>query len=124
MQTRLIQTLARQHYAALHNASERRLEDDVDRQHKKVRALAKTGLFGGLGRFRSRLASQTTRTEPAAQQRNAEAFPLWQAAKAGLARFEARVEAAEQTIEAEVLVQAAKETVERMPDKTSEELAI
>jgi hypothetical protein len=60
-----------------------------------------------LGRLRARL-----------HEHRAEAFPLWQAAKAGLARVEAGVEAVEETIEA--IVEAVEETIEGVPDKTSD----
>jgi hypothetical protein len=128
MQTRLIHALARQHPAELHEkASARRLANAADREHDNIRAVISTARFGRLGRFRARLASQTTRTEPAAHERRAEAFPLWQAAKARLARVEAGVHAVEETIEAgvhaveetiEAGVEAVEETIERVSDKT------
>jgi acyl-CoA reductase-like NAD-dependent aldehyde dehydrogenase len=96
MQTRLIHALARQHRAQLHQDPDlRRLANAVDREQDNVAAITTTALSDLLGRLRARLERRT------------EAFPLWQAVKAGLARVEAGVEAVE-------------ETIEGVPDKTSD----
>ena len=123
MQTRLIEALARQHHAELYQeADARRLANAGDRERETVRAVSGAAVFARLAWLRARLASQTTRSEPAAHERRAEAFPFWQAAKARLARVEAGVQAVEETLEAGALaveetieagVQAVEQTIER-----------
>jgi len=111
MQTRLIEALARQRYAELHQrADAARLANGKRGERDGPRAFAR------LGRLRVGLASLRTRTEP--ETRPADAFPLWQAAKAGFARVAARVEAVEGAIEASA--GAVEETVTGAPDKTTD----
>jgi hypothetical protein len=98
MQTRLIQVLARQQHAELHrDAAARRRANAADREEESVPAIAIARLFG---RLRARLSDANTRTEPAERELRPHAFPLWHAVKAGLARSEAGVEAAEEIVEA------------------------
>jgi hypothetical protein len=63
MQTRLIQTLARQHLAERHrDAAAQRLANAADREHESVHAVAVATLFG---RLRARLTNASRRTERA-----------------------------------------------------------
>ena len=114
MQTRLIQTLARQHLSELHrDAAAQRRANAGDREHESVHALAVATLFG---RLRARLTNASRRTEPAERELRAQAFPLWHAAKARLARGEAGVEAVGEIVEAGV--QAVEHTIDGVPDQT------
>ena len=130
MQTRLIHSLARQHYDALHRDAElRRPANTADREQSNALAVITTALSDLLGHPRTRLPNRKTRPEPAADERRAEAFPLWQAARARLAQAEAGVAAVEETIQAGVAaveetieagVAAVEETIGVVPDTTSD----
>jgi len=116
MHTRLIDALARQHYAELHQrADAARLANGTNGGRDGDRTVTSPSPFGRVGNLRARLASLRRRAEPPA--RPADAFPLWQAAKAGLVRVAAGAEAVGGTIEAGA--EAVEETIARAPDKTT-----
>jgi hypothetical protein len=114
MQTRLIQTLARQHLAELHrDAAAQRIANAPDCEHESTCGLAGATVFG---RLRERLTNPSPRTQPAERELRAQAFPLWHAAKARLARGEASVEAVGGIVEAGL--QAVEHAIDRVPDQT------
>jgi uncharacterized protein YlxP (DUF503 family) len=115
MQSRLIDALARQRYAELHHDAPATLLA-TDREGDGARAVTTPAQFDPLGRVRARLASLRTRVSTSVG--SADAFPLWQAARAGIARVEARAETVEEAIEAGIA--AVEEMSARAQDRTTD----